>query len=198
MLKFEHYRMIFVAVGAIGILLCGLPLLGLPSLPAGESFSELYVLGPERMLEGYPFNVEAGESYLVYLGVINHVGSSAYYACVVKLRTQTESLPDAVAGTPSTLEPLYEYRLFLEDGKGWEEPLTFSFSDVSFSDGEALVGSVHLNGVEFEVDKRAVWNQDASGYFYELVVELWRYEAGLGMRFDSRYVHFWLNMTSAT
>ena len=201
MLSFGQYRMLFVAVGLIGILLCASPVLSLLVLapvpaPGGESFSELYVLGSGHMLEGYPFNVKADESYTVYVGVSNHVGSSAYYACYVKLRNQTESLPDSAAGLPSTLATLYEYRVFLEDGKSWEEPLVFSFSGISFSEGEALVRSVRLNGVDFTVDKRAAWDRDSSGYYFEFLVELWRYEAGAGMRFNSRYVHFWLNMTA--
>lgn len=54
----------------------------------GERFSALYVLGPDRMAEDYPFDVKAGESYRVFLGVEDHVGSSAYYAVYVKLRSQ--------------------------------------------------------------------------------------------------------------
>ena len=49
-MKLEEYKLILVAVGLIGVLFLSTPALGaVIRLPAGEQFSELYVLGPERM-----------------------------------------------------------------------------------------------------------------------------------------------------
>ena len=149
------------------------------------------------MLENYPFNIKTGTNYTLYLGVANHVGSSAYYTCYVKLRNLADPLPNATSGVPSDLVPLYEYRVMIEDGKSWEAPLVFSVSNVSISGGESLVGNININGVNIAVNKSAAYDSAGSGYIYELLVELWRYDSGVGMHFDSRYVHLQLNMTGS-
>jgi hypothetical protein len=196
MLKIEDYKAVFATLCLIGVLLFASPTLGFVlRLPSGEKFSELWVLGPGHMAEDYPFNVEADVNYLVYVGVGNHMGSSAYYVVYVKFRNQTESLPNATAGTPSPLLPLFEFRLFVEDGKSWEAPLRFSFSDVSFSENRSFVGSLMMNGVTFNVDKVASWDVENNGYYYQLFMELWIYNIEFQtFEFHNRFVDLWLNM----
>jgi hypothetical protein len=197
MLKIEDHKVVFASVGLIGVLLFASPTLGLVlRLSGGERFSELWVLGPGRMAEDYPFNVGADVNYLVYVGVGNHMGCSAYYVVYVKFRSQTESLPNATAGTPSPLPPLFEFRLFVEDGKSWEAPLRFSFSNVSFSENRSFVGSLMINGVTFNVDKLASWDVENNGYYYQLFMELWIYNIeSSDFEFHNRFVGLWLNMT---
>jgi hypothetical protein len=197
MLKIEDCKVVFVSVGLIGVLLFTSPTLGLVlRLPGGERFSELWVLGPGYMAEDYPFNVRADVNYLVYVGVGNHMGCSAYYVVYVKFRNQTESLPNATAGTPSPLPPLFGFRLFVEDGKSWEAKLRFSFSSVSFSENRSFVGSLMMNGVTFNVDKWASWDVENNGYYYQLFMELWIYNVEFqAFEFHNRFVGLWLNMT---
>jgi hypothetical protein len=197
MLKIEDYKVVFASVGLIGILLFASPTLGLVlRLPGGEKFSELWVLGHGHMAEDYPFNVGADVNYLVYVGAGNHMGCSAYYVVYVKFRNQTESLPNATAGTPSPLSPLFEFRLFVEDGNSWEAPLRFSFSNVSFSENRSFVGSLMMNGVTFNVDKSASWDVENNGYYYQLFMELWIYNVEFqAFEFHNRFVGLWLNMT---
>jgi hypothetical protein len=197
MLKLDDYKVVFMSVGLIGILLFASSTLGLVlRLSSGERFSELWVLGPGHMAEDYPFNVGADVNYLVYVGVGNHMGCSAYYIVDVKFRNQTESLPNATAGTPSPLPPLFEYRLFVEDGKSWEAPLRFSFSNVSFSENRSFVGSLMINGVTFNVDKSASLDVENNGYYYQLFMELWIYNVEFQVfEFHNRFVGLWLNMT---
>jgi len=197
MWKIEDYKVAFAAIGLIGTLLFASPTLGLVlHLPRGEKFSELWVLGPRHMAEDYPFDVKAGISYSVYVGVGNHMGSSAYYVVYMKFRNQSEPLPNATAGTPSPLPPLYEYRVFLQDGKSWETPLTFLFSGVSFVANYCTVESLIINGVAFRVDKSVSWDAEDSGYYYQLFIELWIYNAESGtFQFHNRFVSVWLNMT---
>jgi len=199
MLKLEDYRTVFASVGLIGVLLFASPTLGLVlHLPGGEKFSELWVLGPGHMAEDYPFNVRENESYLIYVGVGNHMGSSTYYVVYVKFRNETEPLPNATSGAPSVLAPLYEYRVFLEDNSSSEFPLTFSFSNVSFSENQSTVRSVTINGVQSIVDKSVSWDAANSGYFYQLFMELWIYDpASNGFSFHNRFVSRWLNMTAS-
>jgi hypothetical protein len=193
----EDYRVVFSAVGLIGVLLFASPALSLVlRLPGGEKFSELWVLGPGHMAEDYPFNVAESENYLVYVGVGNHLGSSAYYVLYVKFRNQTEPLPNSTAETPSVLAPLYTYRMFIQDNGSSEVPLTFSFSGISFSDNESTVGNLTINGVPFAVDKSVSWDAEDNSYYYQLFVELWICDAKAElMQYHNRFVARWLNMT---
>jgi hypothetical protein len=197
--KLEDCKVVFASVGLIGVLIFASPTLGLVlHLPAGEKFSELWVLGPRHKAEGYPFNVTAGVNYLVYVGVGNHMGSSTYYAVYVKFRNETEPLPNVTAGTPSVLAPLYEYRVFLEDNGSSEVALTFSFSNVSSVNGQSTVGNLAINGVSFRVDKSVSWDAVNRGYFYQLFMELWIYNpASNGFSYHNRFVTRWLNVTAS-
>jgi hypothetical protein len=197
MLKLEDCRVIFFAVGLVGVLLFASPSVGLVlRLPSGEKFSELWVLGPGHMADAYPFNVKVDVNYLVFLGVGNHMGSSAYYGVYVKFRNQSEALPNATTGTPSPVPSLYEYRVFLEEGKSWEVPLTFSFSNVSHAENQSIVGSLVINDFAVAVDKSALWDAENKAYYYQLFMELWIYNASSSVfQFHNRFVWIWLNMT---
>ena len=191
-------RYVFVAVGLVGVLGFTVPSAMLfVHLPSGERFSELYVLGPGHMAEGYPFNVSAGKDYLVYLGVGNHLGRAAYYEVAVKLRNSTEPLPNATSGTPSPLPALYSYDVFLTDGQTWEDALNFSFDDVVFGVNMSSVGRLRVNGAWANVNESAAWDSVNGGYFYEVFVELWLYGAASNsFGFHNRFVSLWLNMTT--
>jgi hypothetical protein len=107
-------------------------------------------------------------------------------------------LPNETAGVPSVLAPLYEYRVFLEDNGSGEIPLTFSFSNVSFSGNESTVGNLVINGVSSSVNKSASWDAVNRGYYYELFMELWIYDPVSDVpSFHNRFVARWLNMTSS-
>jgi hypothetical protein len=198
-MNLRDYKVVFVALGLTGVLVLASPTLGLVlHLPGGEKFSDLWILGSKNMIQDYPFNVTADVNYLVYVGVGNHLGSSAYYVMYVKFRNETEPLPNSTAGTPSVLAPLYEYRLFLEDNSSSEVPLTFSFSNVSFSNNQSTVGRVTVNAVQSTVDESVAWDAVNRGYYYELFIELWIYNpASNGPNYHNRFVTCWLNMTAS-
>jgi uncharacterized membrane protein len=60
-MKLKEYKLVFVAVGLISVLLIATPALGdFIRLPGEEQFSELYLLGPNHMGENYPFNIAVG------------------------------------------------------------------------------------------------------------------------------------------
>jgi uncharacterized membrane protein len=195
MLTLSDYKTIFVAVGAIGVLLFASPTLG-PVLrfSMGEKFSELQLLGSGHMAENYPSNIRANESYLAYVGINNHMRSSAYYVVYVKFRNQSEELPNATA--PSPLPPLYEYRTFLQNDETWEAPLNFSVLDVSFLENRTHVGFLRINDVVLNVDKSTLWDADLMGCYFQLFIELWIYDSEANaVQFHNRFVDLWLNMT---
>jgi len=112
MRSLEDYRTALIIIGLVGILLCASPSLALivSKFPGGQGFSRLWILDAEHTAEKYPFNVKSDETYQVYVGVGNQMGSLAYYVVYAKFKNQDESLPNSATGTPSPLEPLYEYR----------------------------------------------------------------------------------------
>ena len=199
MLSLGDCRYAFIIVGLIGVLVFNVPsLMMFVHLPGGERFSELYVLGPGHMAEGYPFNVDAGVDYSVFLGVGNHLGESASYQVVVKMRNATEPLPNATSGVPSPLPMLYAYEVFLAEGQTWEEALVFRFDDVAFDVNVSSVGRIRVNEAWTNVNETAIWDDVNSGYYYQVFVELWLYDtASNSFGFHNRFVGLWLNMTSS-
>jgi hypothetical protein len=164
--------------------------------PAGEQFSELWVLGSGHMLEGYPFNVSAGESYKVYLGVGNQMGDLEYYRVYVKFRNESELLPNSSAGVPSPLEPIFEYNVFLRNNATWEDEVSFLFNGVSFDGNSCRVSKVLIGNYAVDVNKVAVWNETSNAFYYELFFELWLYNSTVSsFQFHNRWVGLWLNMS---
>lgn len=198
MWKLKEARMGFI-IGycAVCLLLSLFPLTGFLAFPSGERFSELWILGPNNMAEDYPFNVKEGESYLVHVGVGNHMGSAAYYVVYLKFRNQTDPLPNTTLAAPSPLTPLYEYRVFVEDGKDWAAPLTFSIVDGSSYFNTSYVKSLRVNDYLFNINKTSVWDTENSGYYYQLLLELWLLDTETdAIRFSNRFVSLWLNFTA--
>ncbi|MCW4024993.1 MAG: DUF1616 domain-containing protein [Candidatus Bathyarchaeota archaeon] len=186
-------------MGLIGVLLIASPVLGyiLEDLPAGEAFSELYVLGPDEMAQGMPFNIVVNQDYTVYLGVGNHLGASTYYVCYLKLQNQTDALPNEETQTPSSLPSIYEYRALIKDNTNWMVPLNFSITDVSAANHQLLIQNININGEVFTVNKIAQFDQDNSGYYYQILIELWAFNPDLDtLQYQNRYVYFWLKLTS--
>ena len=197
-MKLGDCKLVFVAVGLIGILLIASPALSgaIPGLPGGEQFSELYLLGPDHMAENYPFNIVAGQNYSVYVDVGNQLGSSTYYVLYVKFGNKTDRLPNNSIGTPSSLQPLYEYRFSIQDSMNWESPLNFSVSNASISGNNSQINTLQINNVTFNVDKPAVWNSNSTTFTYQLFFELWIYNVQTGsVEFNNRFVNLQLNLT---
>jgi len=194
----EDYRTLFI-VATLGLaLVAASPALGVvvPFGGGSERFSELWLLGPWRMAEGYPFDVGVNETYGVFVGVGNHMGGSEYYRVYVKFRNSTQPLPDVNGSTPSSLPPLYEFSFFVADGEVWESRLTFGFEDVFLEGDVVSVGDVVVDGVVFGVDASGRWDSEFGGFYFQLFFELWRYDvASRGFRFHNRFVGLWLNMT---
>jgi hypothetical protein len=112
----------------------------------------------------------------------------------VKLRNQTDLLPNATAGTPSSLQPLYEYRFSIKDGENWESPLTFSVCDTSVFENQVVIQQLTVNGIVFNVDKPAEWNATTNICYFQLFLELWKYDdQSSSVEFNNRFVTLSLN-----
>lgn len=192
------YKVVFVVVGLIGVLLIATPALqNAIHLPGGEKYSELYLLGPNQMAQNYPFDIAVGQKYSVYVGVGNNLGSSAYYALYVKLANETDQMPSDSLGTASSLQPLYEYIFSIQDGTTWENLLTFSISDCSISGNNSQIDTLKINGLELDVNKPSLWDSNSTTFPYVLLVELWQYNTQTSsFSFDNRFVTLNLNLTA--
>ena len=196
-MNFENFRLLYVC-SCVGLCLIILSptLAEVVSFPEGEKFSELWVLGPDRMVGSYPFDVSAGEFYKVYLGVGNRMGDLGYYRVYVKFRSQSEPLPNSTAGLPSPLEPVFEYNIFLRNNETWERELSFSFEGVSFEGYTNRVSRVLVGSYAADVNKTAVLDETSNAFYYQVFFELWIYNVTVsGFQFHNRWVGFWLNMS---
>ena len=196
-IQLNDYRIIFFTIGLIAVLLFASPTISLFVKPlASQEFSELYILGPNHTFENIPFNTTAGVTQLVYLYVGNELGYPSYYTCIVKIGNETESLPNKTLGTPSTLSTLYKYKLFIEEGATWEAPLTFRVNKLNFANGVSQISGITINGIDLPISKMSAWTAEKTGFYYNLVVELWIYNSSLGIsQFHNRFVSIPLNMT---
>ena len=187
----ENYKLIFIAVGLIGILIIAAPsIAGAINPPSEAKFSELYLLGTDQRAENYPTTIIAGQNYSIYVGVGNHLGSSAYYVLYVKLGNKTDQMPNETLGTPSSLQPLYEYRFSVRNNENWERLLNFSASNASISGSNSQIKTLEINGLAFNVEKPAIWNSTTNNFMYHLIFELWRYNIqSNSIQFDDRFVN---------
>ena len=196
-MKLGDYKLIFIAVGLIGVLLIATPALSgaIPGLPDEEQFSELYLLGPNHMAENYPSNIAVDQNYSVYVDVGNQLGVSAYYVLYVKLGNATDPLPKNNLGISSSLQPLYEYRFSIQDKMYWESALNFSVSSASISGNNSQINTLQINGVTFNVDKPSMRDSNSVTFKYQLVIELWTYNnTSNTISFNDRYVVLQLNL----
>jgi hypothetical protein len=200
MWSLNGYKNVFVSVSLIGVILLSAPSASMfIHLPGPDRFSQLYILGARHTAEDYPFNTSEGVAYSVFLGVINNLGNSAYYEVELKLRNSSDKMPDDDLGIPSPLPILYRYEVFLTDEHTWETTLNFSFSNVVSAENISSVGTLGINGASIQVNKSVMWDSQNRGYFYQLVAELWQYNATINtFNFDDRFVALWLNVTSTT
>lgn len=197
-MKLGDYKLVFVVIGLIGVLLIASPVLSefIPNLPSEEQFSELYILGPNRMAENYPFNIASGQNYSVYVGVGNQLDSSAYYVLYVKFANETDLLTKTTPETPSSLQPLYEYRFSIQDRLNWESLLNFSVSNSTINGNNSQINTLKINDVMFNVDKPAIWDSNTNLFKYYLLFELWLYNSqSEEILYNERFVHLQLNHT---
>ncbi len=199
-MNLNDYKLVFVAIGLIGLLIIASPVLAeVVRLPPGEQFSELYLLGPGHMAQDYPYNVEVGQSYSIFVGVGNHLGSSAYYLLAVKLKNQTDPFPNAANGLPSPLPVLYEARFVIPDNQTLETPITFAVEGATFSGNQSLIQTIRIDNAVFSVNKPTAWNSTTSTYAYQLLFELWLYNpTTVNIEYNSRYVNLQLNLTATS
>ena len=201
-MHFENLKMLYVfSCVALCLTILSPALISLiyPSSVAetGEEYSEMWILGLDHTIGDFPLVVSANEAYRIYLGASNHLGEMGYYSIRVKLRNQVEPSADIIDGLPSPLQPVFEYRFFLNDDETREKECYFSFDQVSFEGNVSTVSRLSIDGHSLDIDKEAVRDEENNGFYYQLFFELWLYNAASpGFEFHNRSVGLWINVSS--
>jgi len=199
-MSLHEYRVLLMAITGILVLLIASPALSrLLVFPRTEYFTELWVLDLNHKAENYPFNVTRNHSYNVFLGIGNHLGHCAYNLIEVKFRNQTQSAPNSLNRTYSSVPALYNITAFVEDEGTWELPLGFSF-EYYYSEMFSCVklSNLTLNGVNLDLNNYAIkWDSGKKVFLGNLFFELWIYNSTLGsFQYHERSVGLWFNMTT--
>ena len=192
----KDYRILFVICALVLAFFAITPTLNMfVPFDVKEQFSELSILGPAHMAKDYPFNVHVNSEESLFVTVGNHMDESVYYMVYVKFRNQTQSFPNNTL--PSSLAPLYEFRVFLLHGEKWEGLIRFKFLEVVRDADTVRVRKMMINNVVFEMDSVSKWDSEYSGFFFQLFFELWLYDmTSWSFEYYERgFVHVWLNMT---
>jgi uncharacterized membrane protein len=197
-MKLNEYKIIFISIGLVGILLIATPALAeLIKVPGDEPFSELYVLNAQHTASNYPFNIYPNQNYSVYVDVGNHLGSSAYYTVYFKLLNQTDTPPNATTGMPSPVLPIYEYRFAVQDNQTHENPFAFSFNFAPISGNQSSVSKMTINEDIFNINKSSVLASNMTKSNYQLFMELWLYNSkSSSFEYNNRSLHLLLNLTN--
>lgn len=197
-MNLNEYRAIFLLVTLALTLVASSPLfssvISLQNDP--DSFSEIWLLGPDHVAENFPFNVTSNEMYSIFLDVANHMGHSDFYLVKAKFRNITQSVSELSNSEPSSLPSIYDFRISVADETLWESPVNFEFCDISIDAGVLNVGSIVFNNFVLPLDASTTLNAEDNCFYFQLFFELWRYNVNSqSFIFDNKYVGIWLNMT---
>jgi len=202
-LNIKEYGLLYWSVVGVLALLVASPFLSRVLIyPRTEFFTELWILDADHRAEDYPFNITRNENYSIYLGIGNRLGYCAYYMVQVKFKNQTQPAPTSFGPiekrTPSSLQSLYNFTVFVADESIWETPLTFSL-DYHENASKVEMNSLVLNGLSLNLNNQVIaWNSSRNGYYGFLFFELWLYNSTISsFNYHGRYVGLWLNMTIA-
>ncbi len=194
----EQYKAFLLVVTAVSALLVASPALEqLLVAPQTDYFTELSVFGQYHNAT-YPYKIMAGENYRLYLDVVNHLGSCAYYIIEMKFRNQTQSAPDSFNHTASDLPSLGNISFLVADNGTLELPIDLVFQ---YNVDETMIDQVDmqditLNGATINAyGTTIVWNHEKKGFYGNLFFELLRYnDTANAFQYHQRYVSLWLKM----
>jgi hypothetical protein len=195
----RKYRLVFIAVTGIVSLIVASPALSrLLVYPRTEFFTELWILDSNRTTKNYPFNITRNYNYSIFLGIENRLGYCAYYLIEVKFRNQSQSAPDTLNRTPSSLPALFNISVFLSDGGVWELPLTFSF-DYGYNEtlSQIELYTLKLNDVVLNIKNCTIaLDSEKEAFYGDLFFETWLYNnATADFQYHERFVSLRFNMT---
>ncbi len=144
--------------------------------PQNDFFTEFSILGPEHMAENYPSAISTNTNYNLFLHITNNMGSVEYYQIRIKFRNETQSAPDPVNNTPSTLSSLFTVNSVVDDKSSWELPLELSFDYSKVNAYQIVFNSVKFNDLTLNLNNlSSEWDSTRSVFYGNLIFELWIY-----------------------
>jgi hypothetical protein len=119
----------------------------------------------------------------------------------VKFRNETESAPDGVNLTPSSLPSLYNMTTFVANKESLEIPITFSFNYSVINNvqsSQVTFNSLKLNDALLNLHGDSSQRNSTTNVLYgNLIFELWIYNNPTGgFLYNDRFVDLKFNMTS--
>lgn len=93
----------------------------------GEQFSELGILGPNKMLGDYPSQIVASETINLYGYVGDQMGRPMYYTVMVKLGDNNTAI------NPAPIAPIQQYSQVISNNQSWTFPLNITLTKVGLS-----------------------------------------------------------------
>ncbi len=194
--NFHKLKLSFVIISAIIVLFIASPLLQRAFTYPQTEFTELSLLGPQHLIQDYPYNIIRANDYQVYLNITNHLGACAFYQIQVKFINESQSSPNILSGTPSSLTSLYSVEAFVPDKTSWELPVKLSLN-YSIVDNKVLFNELSLNSKSITLGGLSSERNSIDNSLYgNLIFELWIYNATIGnFQYNQRFVDLKLNMT---
>jgi hypothetical protein len=196
-MDFQKYKVLFFVVIAVSALFAASPALQLLVVaPQTDPLTELSLLGPYHNAT-YPFNIAKNETYRLYINVVNHLGSSAYYLLQIKFRNQTQSAPDSFNKTNSNQQSLGNVSFFVANNGTLELPIDVSFQYTADArSGRLDMQTITVNGAALSTNSTSiVWDSQKAGFFGNLFFELWIYNDTVNaFQYHERYVSLWLKL----
>ena len=142
-----------------------------------KPISEIWLLGPERTAEYYPYNITSNQDYTVYLGVNNRLNEDAEYSIRLKLCDNTQQLPDSATAEFSPLSSIEEFDFSLSDEETWETRLDFALNYDLIQQNLTRIENIEINGVTFSINQNLILDSDQDLFNVILVFELWNKNA---------------------
>ena len=166
------------------------------SLPEGETFSELWLLDPNHMIESGAVNVLLNQPYTFHLGVSNHMNGVEYYSLFVKLRNQSQAFQEMGNELPSSAKSVFAYRFFLNRNETWENNFVFSFQEVSFEENISQVSLLSIGSYDVNLDEQLLRDETDDCFYCQLLFELWLYNSTTSdFQFHNRAVGYWIRLS---
>lgn len=194
-MSLKSYLAVFVVIILVSTIVATVLINDNSDLIPSEKFSEFWLLDSNHKTNNFPFNVTSSEAYTVFVDVANHMDSTQDYVVYVKFRSYNQYLLDS-SSTPSSLSPIYNFALSIDDENVSETAVTFEFRDVSLEENVITVEQFVINGDVNTVRSSSNWTSTNDGYYFQVLFELWRYDQELGRYdFTDLSLGLWMNMT---
>ena len=195
----QYKTVILVVTTVLALLIASPAIQQLLVYPQTDNLTEFWIFGPNHDA-AYPGNVTADQTYRLYLGVTNHLGSAAYYNAEIVFRNQTQSGPDSFSRTSGDLPALSSIAIVAADNQTAEVPLDISFQYhvVNGTTSTLYMDKVTVNGFVLDASATTItWDKTKDGFFGNLVFELYIYNGTTNaFQYHQRYLSLWLKMNS--